>query len=130
MNPSSLRSSVIFTLSFDAGMSTFSCSARLALRILVRRSAIGSLVIGGSLRTRLVFSHTLHPLPFLPTRLDHAWDFALERQFSEAEPASLELPEIAARAATQSAASIGPRLELGRALLLHNQRSFRHLKTP
>src|SRR5204862_2334134 len=86
-------------------------------------------IIGGSLRIELGHLAYAPPSPLLPTRLDHAWDFALERQFSEAEPARLELPEIAARAAAQSAASIGPRLELGRALLLHDQRGFRHLTT-
>jgi hypothetical protein len=34
------------SLSFDDGMSTFSCSARLALRMRVRKSAIGSLCMG------------------------------------------------------------------------------------
>src|SRR5438477_3864532 len=43
MKPSSLRSSAMRTLSREAGMSTFSCSARLALRIRVSMSAMGSL---------------------------------------------------------------------------------------
>ena len=43
MNPSSLSSSAMRTLSLDDGMSTFSCSALLALRMRVSRSAIGSL---------------------------------------------------------------------------------------
>src|SRR5437016_2751186 len=43
MKPSSLRSSAMRTLSREAGMSTFSCSARLALRMRVSMSAMGSL---------------------------------------------------------------------------------------
>src|SRR4029453_5753112 len=39
---------VIRTLSLDEGTSTFSCSARLALRMRVSRSAIGSLIIAGA----------------------------------------------------------------------------------
>jgi len=43
MKPSSFSSSAMRTLSLLEGMSHFSCSARLALRIRVRRSAIVSL---------------------------------------------------------------------------------------
>src|SRR5512135_967626 len=100
MNPSSLRISAMRSLSFDDGMSTFSCSARLALRMRVRKSAIGSLSMG------------------LPARL--------ERELAEADPAGLELPQIAPRAATDLAAGVGARLELGRALLLHDERSLGH----
>src|SRR6266536_5840172 len=87
MKPSSLRISVIRTLSLDDGMSTFSCSARLALRMRVNRSAIGSLID----MVRLS----------LPARLDHARHFALEGELPEAEPAELELPEEAARSSAQ-----------------------------
>src|SRR5512138_1642425 len=112
MNPSSLRISAMRNLSFDDGMSTFSCSARLALRMRVRKSAIGSLSMG------------------LPARLDHAGHLALERELAEADPAGLELPQIAPRPATDLAAGVGARLELGRALLLHDERGLRHLRLP
>src|SRR5262245_48471088 len=75
-NPSSFRTSVILTLSLEAGMSHFSCSARLALRIRVRRSAIGSVIMA-------------RPPPS-PAGLDHARDFALQRELPEADPAGLE----------------------------------------
>src|SRR5215472_7113571 len=115
MNPSSLRSSAIFVLSLEAGTSTFSCSARLALRIRVSRSAIGSLIMVS---------------PLLPARLDHARHLAPERQLAEADPAHLELPEVSARASAQAAPPVSARLELGRTLLLHDQRSLGHLTTP
>src|SRR5207249_4489277 len=81
MKPSSFRISATRTLSLDAGMSTFSCSARLALRMRVSMSAIGSLRMG------------------LPARLHDAGHLALERQLAEAQTTHLELPEIAAWAA-------------------------------
>src|ERR1700730_8268695 len=92
MKPSSLRISVIRTLSLEDGMSTFSCSARLALRMRVRRSAIGSLI-------------DMARLP-LPAGLDHARHFAFEGELPEAEPAELELPEEAVRAVGQLARAV------------------------
>src|SRR5436309_759969 len=111
MKPSSFRISAIRTLSREAGMSTFSCSAPLALRMRVRRSAIGSLRI--------------RPLP---ARLHDARNLALERQLAEAEPAHLELPEVGARAAAQLAAVIGARAELRLTLGLHDERGLRHMR--
>src|SRR6266850_2326791 len=67
MNPSSFRISAMRTLSREDGMSTFSCSARLALRTRVSMSAIGSLRIR------------------LPALLQDARNLALERQLAEAE---------------------------------------------
>src|ERR1700704_272665 len=108
MNPSSFRISAIRSLSFDDGMSTFSCSARLALRMRVRKSAIGSLYMA------------------LPARLDHAGHLALERELAEADPARLELPQEAAGPAADLAARVGARLELRRTLLLHDERGLGH----
>src|SRR5215470_13353228 len=114
MKPSSLRISVMRTLSLEAGMSTFSCSARLALRMRVRRSAIGSLIdMSGS----------------SPARLDHPGHLALEGELPEAEPAELELSDEAARAPAQLAAVVHARLELGglvQALRLHDERGLGH----
>src|SRR5215467_5111163 len=115
MNPSSLRISVIRTLSLEDGMSTFSCSARLALRMRVSRSAIGSLI-----------DMVVRPLP---AGLDHARHLALEGELPEAEPAELELSEVAARPAAQLAAAVDARLELGRLLQplrFHDERGLRH----
>src|SRR5256712_3123064 len=111
MKPSSFRISAMRTLSREAGMSTFSCSARLALRMRVSRSAIGSLRI--------------RPLP---ARLHDARNLALERQLAKAEPAHLELPEVAARAAAQLAPGIGARAELRLTLRLHDERGLRHMR--
>src|SRR5258705_432554 len=111
MKPSSFRISAMRTLSREAGMSTFSCSARLALRMRVSKSAIGSLRI--------------RPLP---ARLHDARNLALERQLAKAEPAHLELPEIAARAAAQLAPRIAARAELRLTLGLHDERGLRHTR--
>src|SRR5215472_12361460 len=99
MKPSSLRSSTMRTFSLEDGMSTFSCSARLALRMRVRRSAMGSLFMVAS-----------------PARLDHARHLALEGQLPETEAAELELPHVAARASAQLAAMVGAAGELRGAL--------------
>src|SRR3989442_15150475 len=95
MKPSFLRMSATRTFSREAGMSTFSCSARLAFRMRVSMSAIGSLLIARS-----------------PARLHDARDLALERQLAEAQAAHLELSEISAGAAAELAAVIGARAEL------------------
>src|SRR5438309_2145167 len=106
MNPSSLRISAIRSLSFDDGMSTFSCSARLALRMRVRKSAIGSLSMG------------------LPARLDHAGHLALERELAEADAARLELAQVPAGAVANPATGVSARLELGLAVLDHGVRAL------
>src|SRR5207249_7461931 len=104
MKPSSFRSSATRSLSFEAGMSTFSCSARLALRIRVSMSAIGSLRMG------------------LPARLHDAGHLALERQLAEAQTTHLELPEIAARAAAELAPVVGAGREFRFPLRFHDER--------
>src|SRR5262245_23916957 len=109
MNPSSLRSSTMRIFSLEDGMSTFSCSARLALRMRVSRSAMGSLFMIAS-----------------PARLDHARHLALEGQLPEAQTAELELPQVAARASTQLTAAIGATGELRGALRLHDERGLGH----
>src|SRR5262245_43856814 len=109
MKPSSLRISAIRTLSLEDGMSTFSCSARLALRMRVSRSAMGSLLMVAS-----------------PARLHHARDLALEGQLPEAEAAHLELAQVTPRPPTQLAAGVGPRGKLRRPLGLHDERRLGH----
>src|SRR5881227_2316135 len=108
MKPSSFRISATRTLSLDAGMSTFSCSARLALRMRVSMSAIGSLRMG------------------LPARLHDAGHLALERELAEAQTTHLELPEVGARPATELAAVVRTRRELRFPLGLHDERGLRH----
>src|SRR5262249_54565368 len=103
MNPSSLRISHTRTLSLELGTSAFSCSARLALRMRVRRSATGSLFMRS------------------PARFHDAGNLALERQLTEAKPAQLEFPQVPARAPAQLAAAIGPGGELRGALRLRDE---------
>src|SRR2546421_6671222 len=113
MNPSSFSSSAMRTLSREDGMSTFSCSALLALRMRVSRSAIGSLRMG------------------LPARLHDARHLALEGQLAKAQAAHPELPEIAARTTAQLAPVVATRGELRRRLGLHDERGLGHeLRTP
>src|SRR2546422_9467250 len=107
MKPSSFSSSAMRTLSLLEGMSHFSCSARLALRMRVRRSAMGS-------------------LRMLPARLRDARHFALEGELAEAQAAHLELADEGARAPAQLAAVVGARLELRRRLRLHDEGGLRH----
>jgi hypothetical protein len=70
-------------------MSTFSNFAKLALRILVNMSAMGS--------EQLIFLS-------LPTGFGYAGKFAFAGQFPEADPAHLELAQVAARPAADAAA--------------------------
>src|SRR5512132_3271003 len=102
MNPSSLRISASRTLSFEEGMSTFSCSARLPLRMRVSMSATGSVTIAMESLS----------LGWLPGGLRHARDLALQGQVPEADSAQLELAEVPARAPADPAPGVGARLEL------------------
>src|SRR5262249_24566852 len=120
MKPSSFKSSAMRTFSFEEGMSTFSCSARLPLRIRVNMSPIGSVTIAISRSLRRAS----------PGSLDHARDLAPERQAAETDPAELELPEVASRPPAQPAARVPAHLELGRPLLLHDQRRLGHTLPP
>src|SRR5262245_66182482 len=116
MKPSSFRISASRTLSFEEGMSTFSCSATLPLRMRASMSATGSvtIAIGRS------------PSGRLPGGLHHARNLTLQRQVPEADPAQLELAEIPARAPAQPATRVGAHLELRRPALLVDQRRLRH----
>src|SRR5882757_8526301 len=82
----------ISLLSFDAGTSTRWCFAA-ALRMLVRKSAIGSVCI-----TLLVVSSVR-----LPAGFRYAGDFSLERHAAEADTAHLKLANVGARAAADAA---------------------------
>src|SRR2546423_10703728 len=108
MNPSSFSSSAMRTLSREDGMSTFSCSALLALRMRVSRSAIGSLRMA------------------LPARLHDAGHLALEGELPEAQAAHPELAQVAAGTAAQPAAAVTARREFRRAQRLHDERGLGH----
>src|SRR5579863_9084510 len=97
-----MRDSSIFI--FEDGISTRGCLAIAPLRIRVKKSAIGSVVI----------------LSSLPAGLHDARDFSLEREAAETDTAHLELPERAARTATDPAAIALANLELQLALGLRD----------
>src|SRR5919107_585990 len=82
---------------FDDGMSTVSCAAMMPLRIRVRKSAMGSVMLMRG------------PLP---ARLGHAGDVALVGHLAQADPAQAELAIYGARAAALAAARVRARLEL------------------
>src|SRR6266849_4404280 len=88
----------ISVLSFDAGTSTRACLARAALRMRVSKSEMGSVCI--------FFSRPL------PASLQHAGDFAQQRQTAEADAAHLELAQVPARPAAYAAAVAHADLEL------------------
>src|ERR1700720_4221007 len=86
MYPSSLRMRAISVFSLDTGTSTRWCLAAAALRMRVRKSAIGSVCIVS-----------------LPARFRHAGDFALQRHTAETDSAHLKLTDIGVSAATNAA---------------------------
>src|SRR3954452_22920398 len=98
------------TLSFDDGTSTVSWAAVMPLRMRVRKSATGSVI---DIRS--------------PTRLRHARDHAVVREFAQADPAQAELPVHGARPAAPAAARVLAGLVLGGALLAHPLGGLRHL---
>src|SRR5579859_4393918 len=97
----------ISLLSFDAGTSTRWCFAAAALRMLVKKSAIGSVCI-----IRFAFS--------LPARLHDAGNFALERHAAETDTAHLKLADIGARPAANAAAVAMLRRELRFTLVFYD----------
>src|SRR5215210_1237091 len=97
------------TFIFECGISTVSCLAMCALRIRVKKSAMGSFT---AIR--------------LPTRFHDARDLPLVRQLSQADPAQPELPVVPVRPAAPLAPVVLPDLELLRLLLLYQQGFSRH----
>src|SRR3990172_10771585 len=86
------------TLMLDEGTATTLYRRSTALRMRVRRSAIGSDMLMASLRSRLS----------LPARLGYAGDETLERHLTEADAAQPELADEAARSAAAHAAVTHP----------------------
>src|SRR5215207_4689176 len=92
------------TLSLDDGMSTVSWAAWIALRIRVRKSAMGSvLALKGCLRSKRLG---------LPGGLGHAGDEAVVRHLAQADPAQAELAVHGAGTAAAAAPAVLPGLEL------------------
>src|ERR1700753_2723536 len=102
----------ICSLSREVGSSTRSCSALLALRRLVSRSATGAV----SMVSRYL----------LPGALRHAGDRALVGELPQADPAEPELLEDRARPAALVAAGVVARLVLRRTRSLRDQRLLCH----
>src|SRR5215470_8522581 len=92
MNPSSLRTSATWTLSLVAAISTAGASMRLAFRIRVSMSAIGSVII------------TVHQITVLPARFLDAGDQAEVGHLAETDPADAELAKYGTGPATDPAA--------------------------
>src|SRR5829696_8469109 len=86
-------------LSVDDGISTVSWAAMIPLRMRVRKSAMGSVM--------------LMPRP-LPARLGHAGDVALVGHLPQADPAQAELAVDGTGPAALAAARVRPGLVLGR----------------
>src|SRR5512132_1730615 len=116
MKPSSFRISASRTFSFEEGMSTFSCSARLPLRMRASMSATGSVTIAMG----------RSPSGRLPGGLHHTRDLAAQGQAPEADSAQLELAEIPARAPAQPATRVGAHLELRNTPLFVDQGRLCH----
>src|SRR3954453_15044108 len=112
MYPSCWRILASATLSFDDGISVRSCIAMFALRIRVSMSAIGSVIVIGP--------------PPSPRCLGHARDLARVRELAQTDPAETELAVHRTRPPAPAAPRIGAHLELGRALLLVDQRLLGH----
>src|SRR5512136_605215 len=97
MKPSSWRILDSSSLTLEAGTSQRSLPACTALRMRVRKSAMGSVIV------------IAHPLP---ARLGHAREVALQGQLAETQAAQLELADVGARTTAQFAAVAVPDAEL------------------
>src|ERR1700690_1854053 len=84
----------ISVFSLDTGTSTRWCLAAAALRMRVRKSAIGSVCIIG-----------------LPARFRYSGNFVLQRHSTQTNSAHLELTDVRARTATNQAAIAHANLE-------------------
>src|SRR5438552_14236661 len=104
MYPSSFRRRAISTFTLEVGISTFSCSALLALRMRDSMSAIGSVSTSS----------------LLPAGLGHAGNRALMRELAQADAAEAELLEHGARATATVAPRVVAHPVFLRALLLHD----------
>src|SRR5579862_5330482 len=90
----------------EAGTSTLGWRAASPLRIRVSISAMGSDVVIPS----------FFLLPSLPGSLDHAGNFARQRQLAEADAAQLELPQESPRPSAAEATVAVAASQLGRVL--------------
>src|SRR6516225_3603273 len=111
--PSSLRMRAISLFKREAGTSTRWCLAAAALRMLVRKSAMGSVCI--------IFLWSP-----LPARFHDAGNLSPQRHAAEADAAHFKLADIRASAPTDAAAVAVPDLELRFLLVLYDLRGTCH----
>src|SRR5688572_28147167 len=97
-------------------MSTRRCRAEHALRMRVSMSATGSVI---DIYTSLLW---------LPARLAHARDLALQREVSEADAAQPELAQHGTRAPAALTPRVDPHLELRLLLAPLDPRLLRHCR--
>src|SRR5688572_6998460 len=110
MKPSSLRTAAMPTFMREAGMRVVLAPIRVALRMRVSMSAIGSVIMACA-----------SPVSGSPGGLAHARDLAQQRTRAQADAADAGLAVDGARAAADAAATVATHLELGRALGLDDQ---------
>src|SRR5271170_1342518 len=96
----------------DQGTRISLLEERDALRMVVRKSARGSVCIGRESR--------------LPAGLGDAGDFATEGEFAERDAAEAELAHVGAAAARELAAVVGARRELRLAFLFYDPGCLGH----
>src|SRR5580693_5085055 len=111
-----MRASSVF--SFEAGMSTVSCAAWIALRMRVRKSAMGSVMDMECSDLKWFSKGRLR----LPGGLRHSRYEAVMGQLAQADATNSELAVHRVRASAAVAASICTCLVLRRARLLDAQR--------
>src|SRR3954471_4524018 len=125
MKPSSFSTSQMRCFILLAGTSKSARPARWALRIRVKRSAIGSVML-----TCVTSACRTLGRAGLPARLDHSRDLALQGAVAETDAAHLELVEEGAIAAADGAALVGADLELRLALRLGDLGELGHSRFP
>src|ERR1700759_201673 len=127
MYPSSLRIRASSRLSLEDGIVTSRCCALAALRKRVRKSEMGSVIdiqtspclrpVGALDRVCGHPARSNHSLRSLPTRLRHAGDVSVVRQFAQADPADAELAVHGTGATATATAGVAAGLVLGCPLL-------------
>src|SRR4051794_13924695 len=111
MYPCSLRMRAISTLSLLEGIRAFSCAAWIALRIRVKKSAMGSV---------------MDIVRYLPAALRHPGDVTVMRELAQADSADAELAVDGPGAAAPAAAGVFTGLVLRGARLADALRGLRH----
>src|SRR5579875_21891 len=131
MYPCCARIRASSSLSLEAGTSTVSCAAETPLRMRVRKSAIGSVIVISEMppcvarlprsrvpREHACRPHVREPAAPSPRRLRHARDLAAVGELPQADPTDAEAPVYRPRPPAARAASIRTHAELRLAPLL------------